>query len=280
VRTLATDEQITVPAKSQESELAADEGREIQDPSTVDDRDGAADGLDVPSEQASEGQEAPAEEQEGWGLQAWYDEEDAAMDQLEIELMLRAAKGRLRIDPDDPAALSILSYYQYLAQDYDSAKKTYDRFIELFPDDAAGYNNKALVYKRLGEYQKEESLYRVALSLSPNDVTAMNNLGVNLAHQKRFEEALAVMSELERIDPFDPYADLHRSKIHSEMGNDEEALRYLEKALEGMERLDTLHHIEFRQDIRLDPSFAHLRDTYRFRAILNHYYGKDSPLEE
>ena len=59
--------------------------------------------------------------------------------------------------------------------------------------DPAGYNNKALVYKRLNQYQKEESLYRVALSLAPNDVTAMNNLGVNLAHQGRHEEANGVL---------------------------------------------------------------------------------------
>lgn len=281
VRSLDLDEQIAVPARSDRSHpLEADEGVQIDAPNpSKDDQDGTADGLDVPSK-SDEGRDAPAEEHEGWGLPAWYDEQDAAMDQIEIEVMLRAAKDRLRIDPDDAAALSILSYYQYLAQDYDAAKRTYDRFIELYPDDAAGYNNKALVYKRLGEYQKEESLYRVALSLAPNDVTAMNNLGVNLAHQRRFDEALSVMRELELLDPHDPYADLHRAKIHAEMGEDEEALRYLERALEGMEHLDTLHHIEFRQDIRLDPSLEKLRGTFRFQAILNKYYGKDSPLQE
>ena len=78
----------------------------------------------------------------------------------------------------------------------------------------------------------------------------------------------------------DPYADLHRSKIHAEMGHEDLALGYLEKALDGMDKLDTLHHIEFRQDIRLDPSFAKLRETHRFRTILSRYYGDDSPLQE
>src|SRR5262249_20409954 len=143
-----------------------------------------ADGLDIKAtEDATESSESPAEKNQGWGFPEWYDEQDKRMDDMEISLMLRAAQHRLRIDPDDAAALSILSYYQYLAQDYEAAKKTYDRYIELFPDDAAGYNNKALVYKRLKEYQKEESLYRVALSLAPNDETALNNLAVNLSHQ-------------------------------------------------------------------------------------------------
>ncbi len=224
--------------------------------------------------------ERPAEEEVGWGIQDWYDERDAEMDKLEIDLMIEVARRQLKIDPDDPAALSILSYYQYLAQDYDAALDTYDRYIALYPDSAAGYNNKALVYKRQGDYEIEERLYRVALALEPNDVTALNNLAVNLAHQGRFDEALAIMQELETLDPDDPYADLHRAKIYAEMGNDELALRYLDKALQGMKALDTLHHIEFRQDIRVDPSFAALRRTRRFHDILVQYYGDDTPLHE
>ena len=75
--------------------------------------------------------------------------------------------------------------------------------------------------------------------------------------------------------------DIPTSKIYAAMGDDEQAYAYLEKALAGMAGLDdTLHHIEFRQDIRLDPAFAHLRQTRRFHAILTRYYGNDSPLQE
>ena len=88
------------------------------------------------------------------------------------------------------------------------------------------------------------------------------------------------MDELETLDAGNPYADLHRSKIHAANGEEERAFEYLEKALQGMERLDTLHHIEFRQDIRVDPAFANLRKTARFRAILWRYYGSDSPVQE
>jgi Flp pilus assembly protein TadD len=185
----------------------------------------------------------------------------------------------LRIDPEDPLALTTLSYYQYLAQDNDGAAETYDKYIDLFPEDPSGYNNKALIYKRLGDYAQEEALYRVALALDPDDVTVLNNLGVCLAHQGRYQEALAVMRRLEALDPDDPYADLHRAKIHAEIGNDDLALSFLERALAGMAELDTLHHIEFRQDIRLDPSFAKLRGTSRFHAILVRYYGDAAPTE-
>jgi tetratricopeptide (TPR) repeat protein len=286
VRTPASEE-IPLPKQARDEQVplyAKDVGEPVPEeelPEEQEEQDGLAE-LDVPEEPDAdeEALDLPAEEEEGWGVQDWYDDQDAAVEALEIEYMIRAARGRLKIDPNDPAALSILSYYQYLAADYDDAIATYDKYIELYPDDAAGYNNKALVYKRRGDYAKEEALYRVALALEPLDFTAMNNLAVNLAHQGRFDEALAVMEQLEALDPGDPYADLHRAKVHAEMGNDDEALRYLEKALEGMKELDTLHHIEFRQDIRIDPSFEKLRQTHRFRAILVRYYGDDSPLQE
>ena len=149
----------------------------------------------------------------------------------------------------------------------------------MLPEDPAGYNNKALIFKRRGDYAEEERLYRVALDLKPNDTTAMNNLAVNLGHQGKFEEALGLMKELEVLTPGDPYADLHRAKIYAEAKNEEMAYVYLIKALEGMKALDTLHHIEFRQDIRLDPSFKVLRKQSRFRSLMWQYYGTDAPIQ-
>lgn len=218
------------------------------------------------------------EDREGWGIRDWYDQKQRDEDRERIRMMTRLAERLVRIDPDDPNALNLLSLYQYLNEDYDGAIKTYDRFLELYPESAMAYNNKALVYKRLGRYTDEEALYRIALSLTRNDTTTLNNLAVNLAHQKRFDEALSIMADLERRDPDDPYAHLHRAKIYAEMGDDERALHYLELSLELMARLGTMHSIEFRQDIRLDPSFDRLRTTRPFRELLWRYYGDDTPV--
>ena len=102
---------------------------------------------------------------------------------------------------------------------------------------------------------------------------------MNLGHQGRFDEALAIMKELEVRTPDDPYADLHRAKIYAEAQNEALAYVYLEKALQGMKSLDTLHHIEFRQDIRLDPSLERLRKQPRFRSLMWRFYGTDAPVE-
>ncbi len=261
------------PLPTHERDEAADEPGpdlpEVADPLNLDGDDG--DQLDE-----QEAAETPAEEERGWGFTDWYDAEDARSDERDIAEQIRQARQRLRIEPDDPWALQHLGYYQYLAEDYDGCADTYQHFVDLFPSDPAGYNNLALVYKRTGEYPREEGYYRLALALDPNDDHALNNLAVNLAHQERYDEALAIMEKLETLIPDDPYADLHRAKIHAARGEDESAYDYLEEALEGMENLDTLHHIEFRQDIRIDPAFRTLRNERRFEKLLVRYYGKDA----
>ncbi|MCO4745617.1 MAG: tetratricopeptide repeat protein [Proteobacteria bacterium] len=274
-----------LPEKQEETEpevdLAVEVGEPIAPPTSPEDaiEEGVAD-ADGVEDSLEEPKDPTVEDIEGWGLPDWYDARDKVQDDLEIEMMEALSKERLRIDPNDLEALSVLSYYQYLKMDFDAAEETYDRYIAIDPESSAGYNNKALIYKRLGDYTREEGLYRVALALRPNDPTAINNLAVNVAHQGRYDEALALMAQLETLQPDDPYAELHRAKIYAEMGEEELAYEYIRKALEGMKKLDTLHHIEFRQDIRVDPSFAKMRAARRFRELLLEYYGDDTPLPD
>lgn len=219
----------------------------------------------------------PIERFVGWGFRDWFDVADA---RPELEARWRrhldVARTRLAIDPDDPAALNVVGYYAYLAENSELARETYDRYTRLHPEDPAGYNNLALTFKRTGDYAEEEALYRRALELDPADPNVLNNLAVNLAHQGRHDEAIRVMELLEEIDPGDPYADLHRAKIYASMGKRERALRFLRKALEGVQDLDTMHHIEFRQDIRIDPSFRRLRNDRRFVRLLRKHYGEEA----
>lgn len=218
-----------------------------------------------------------AADREGWGFR----DHDGAMetrDELEIKTEIAMARAMLEIDPDDAWALQNLAYYQYLGEQLDDAQRTHERFVELYPDSAAGYNNLALVFKRKGEYAKEEGYYRLALAITPDDAHALNNLAVNLSHQGRYDEALQIMDRVAELEPGEPYGDLHRAKIHAQMGNEDAALTYLEKALSSRGALDTLHSIEFRQDIRIDPAFDPLRQEPRFAEILSRFYGPEQAM--
>ncbi|MSQ03912.1 MAG: tetratricopeptide repeat protein [Myxococcales bacterium] len=220
-----------------------------------------------------EGQRQSVEVKEGWGLTDWYDTEDARADAKEIQDQLDLSRRLLRLDPDNMVGLSVKAYYEYLAMDFDAAKATYDHMIRLDGTSGAEWNNLALIYKRLGAYEKEEELYRTSLMFDPDEPNTYVNLALCLARQGRFGEALQIMKRLERELPDDPYADLHRAKIAALMGKEEEAYRLLRESLRTMRKLDTLHNIEFQQDIRVDPAFQTMRETPRFKKLLMRYYG-------
>jgi tetratricopeptide (TPR) repeat protein len=218
----------------------------------------------------------PIERFIGWGFRDWMDRGAAKDVDPELERTLTLARVRLRLDPNDPYALQVVGYYAYLAEEMELSRAVYQRYVTLNEDDPAGYNNLALTYKRLGEYDEEEALYRRALELDPVDDHVLNNLAVNLAHQGRSDEALEIMDRLEVLTPDDPYAGLHRAKIYATMGKRDKAYKYLKQALERTELLDTLHHIEFRQDIRIDPAFQLLRHESKFQDLIRRFYGDDA----
>ena len=215
----------------------------------------------------------------GWGFHDWLDvAESNSATKKQMEERLGLAQEIMRIDPNDPFALLTVSYYAYLSENHTLCRDLYERYISLYPEDAAGWNNLALSYKRTGDYDKEEQLYRVALSIEPDNSNTKNNLAVNLARQGRFNEARALMDQLELKPEEVPYAELHLAKISAAEGKDKRAYRHIKRALEMVNRMDTFHHIEFRQDIRVDPSFKRLRKQSKFRALLEETYGAQSPL--
>lgn len=223
------------------------------------------------------GAPTPVERFIGWGFRDWFDVQDARRSSVEeLEWSMEQVRRRLRIDPDDGWALNTLGLYAYLAENDTLSQDSFERYIELYPEDPLGYNNLALTYKRAGDYTQEESLYRTALELNADDAHVLNNLAINLAHQHRFDEANEIMASLETIDPGNPYNDLHRSKIYAAMGKREKAYRHLKAALEGVAGLDTLHHIEFRQDIRLEPAFNRMRTERRFAKLIRSFYGDEA----
>lgn len=216
----------------------------------------------------------------GWGFHDWLDVAEAdPVANREMTDRLDLSRELMKINPDEPYAILTVAYYAYLSENYELCRSLYARYIELYPDDAAGWNNLALTFKRSGEYAEEERLYRMALAIEPNNSNTRNNLAVNLAHQGRFTEAEALMESFTPAPDEAPYAELHRAKIAAARGRLRKAQKHLKKAVADAGKMDTFHHIEFRQDIRLDPSFADLRQRSGVRSILEKAYGDDSPLK-
>jgi len=212
----------------------------------------------------------------GWGFHDWMEASDSHTEQVVKQLEL--ARALMRLNPDEPYAILTVAYFAYLSENYELCQDLYRRYTTLYPEDAAGWNNLALTYKRAGQYAHEEQLYRRALALDPTSSNTQNNLAVNLAHQGRFDEAERIMAGLNPSVEERPYANLHRAKIAAAQGSERKAVRFLRKALADVDAMDTLHHIEFRQDIRLDPALSKLRRQRKVQRMLRDAYGEDTPV--
>jgi tetratricopeptide (TPR) repeat protein len=66
---------------------------------------------------------------------------------------------------------------------------------------------QAFELQRQGKLYKAQSLYRRAIKLNPNNVQALNNLGVTYISQKRYKRAIARFNDVLKIQP--DYTDAH-----------------------------------------------------------------------
>jgi tetratricopeptide (TPR) repeat protein len=100
------------------------------------------------------------------------------------------------VDPDNWVALMNLGNYYAAKGEQSQALQLLDRTLELKPDRSDVYNNIGLVYNNTKEYPKAETYIRKGLAIDKgNDANGTaemyNNLGVALANQGRFDEAIA-----------------------------------------------------------------------------------------
>jgi tetratricopeptide (TPR) repeat protein len=84
---------------------------------------------------------------------------------------------------------------------YDEALSDYDRVIELAPDHAIAYNNRGETYRLLGQMEDALADYSHAIEANPEMHTAYNNRGLALAKMGQFERALDDYDKALSIEP-------------------------------------------------------------------------------
>ena len=104
----------------------------------------------------------------------------------------------------------------------------------------------AIVYASQEKHQAAIECYKKALVLSPNDASALSNLGSSLNSIGHNQQAFSVFQKAIKIDPKAPIAWYNAANILSDIGEYKEALTY------------------YRRSIKLNPQY--------FQAYIN--YGK------
>jgi tetratricopeptide (TPR) repeat protein len=122
-------------------------------------------------------------------------------------------KRAIEIDPAYTEAQSLLGFYYFdewrvwgrkRDQNLARALELATTAIELSPSDAAPHVLLALVHQWRREFVQANAAADKALALQPNDAITLGNLGSMLGWAGRNEEALGVLQQAIRLDPFHP----------------------------------------------------------------------------
>jgi tetratricopeptide (TPR) repeat protein len=135
-----------------------------------------------------------------------------AKDKKEFKKLIEKA---MELIPDMPEALMQLGLFnapEWSIGDYNKAIKFYNRAIQLKPDYAAAFNNRAMLFYQSGFFDDE------------ND-KAKEKTKINIRN------AVADLTEAIKIRPFDAVYYLNRGVFHSRLGEHKEAIEDFSNAI-------------------------------------------------
>jgi len=165
----------------------------------------------------------------------------------------------VEIDPLDMAVRTLLCRALYLARRYDDAIKTGRELIGLDASQSAAHQWIGLSLAALGRSDEALGSLQQAAKLSRNG-ERVAALAYGYAMVKNAAAARELISELEKpaIGVGNAY---HIATVHSGLGDRQQALRWLERALRDRDGF-------LPNRLTLDPKLDPLRDTPRFKAVL------------
>jgi serine/threonine protein kinase/Flp pilus assembly protein TadD len=173
----------------------------------------------------------------------------------------------MRLDPKLFEAPYFYGRANHAKGNFAEAVRLFERAQQLRPEDYATPSYLAQAYRALGKHaeakvaiQRGLKLTEERIELNPDDARAYNLAGAILAGMGESERAFEYARRASEIDPDDTITLYNAACTYATLGRQEEALDSLEKALDkGYGHKDWIEH---------DPDFASLRDTPRFKAML------------
>lgn len=175
---------------------------------------------------------------------------------------IAAFDAALAIKPDDPNAL----YYKGDAllglKRYRKAIAAYDAALALKPDFYSALYNKGFALGNLKRREEAIAAFDAALALKPDAPNALSSKGVLLSNLKRYEEAIAAFDDALALNSDYPHALYNKARVYALQGKVDPALENLDKAIQ-------LNPEEYREQAKSDTDFKSIRDTPRFKALVN-----------
>jgi tetratricopeptide (TPR) repeat protein len=115
---------------------------------------------------------------------------------------------------------------------HEEAIKYYTRAIQLNPNGAKSYNNRALSYAFLGKYDETINDFNMAIQNDPDNPVLYNNLGIIYNELGNYEQALEEYNKAIEIDPNFALTYLNRGNTYYNLVNYEQAISDYSKAIQ------------------------------------------------
>jgi tetratricopeptide (TPR) repeat protein len=112
------------------------------------------------------------------------------------------------------------------------------KVTEKEPDRLDGWTQLASCYKALQQYDKAAAAYKAAHELKPKDLDLLSNLGymqlnASANDEEQLKAAVTTYEQMLALDPLSYDANVHLGFVYQKQDDDEKAMAYYEKALEG-----------------------------------------------
>jgi tetratricopeptide (TPR) repeat protein len=131
-----------------------------------------------------------------------------------------------------------------LARRYEKSMAVFNTALEIVPGNSDLLYARALVAERLGQIDQLEADLKFILKTEPDNAHALNALGFTLADQTdRYDEAYAYLKRAIEIMPDDPAIIDSLGWVHYRLGNYDEAIQLLRKALARYDDSEIAAHL-------------------------------------
>ena len=131
-----------------------------------------------------------------------------------------------------------------MARRYEESMEVFDTALKVVPGNSDLLYARALAAERLGRIDQLEADLKFILKTEPDNAHALNALGFTLADQTdRYEEAYEYLKRAIEIMPDDPAIIDSLGWVHYRLGNYDEAIRLLRKALARFDDAEIAAHL-------------------------------------
>jgi TolB-like protein/Flp pilus assembly protein TadD len=140
----------------------------------------------------------------------------------------RALNTAQKLQPNSPETLLAQAYYQYwVLRDYELAKATFGRVLELVPGSSDVPAALALIARRQGHWDESVAYWEQTLVLDPRNTEWLALAAETYVMLRQFPAALKTYDRLLDIVPNDPDTVAYKAKIYQAEGNLEQAGKLL-----------------------------------------------------